>query len=150
MQQHPSPFLTTPERIAYLEKKKYLFGTRPSDTDTERLGSMNFHYFLGYARNYRSLVTQDRISPHDVLHHVLDIVELDHELAVSIYRALRTFEWKLRNVLVESFCTLNNGDPTGLLLPDNFIEMAAGQVPLPAIIRSQLEHSREPFLCGAL
>ena len=49
------PFLTVEQRVDYLYDRNYFERGSVTDEHTRRLSGLNFHYFLGYARNYRAL-----------------------------------------------------------------------------------------------
>lgn len=56
------PFLTLDEQVDYLYRKDYFAPNSFLEEDIARLKSMNFHYFLGYARNFRELYFQRKLT----------------------------------------------------------------------------------------
>lgn len=139
------PFLTVEGRIDYLTRKNYLFGSVPTDSARERLAVINFHYLLGYARNYRALASQSLVPQDDVLTRVLAIVDADREVSVSIFHALRKLEWRLRALVVEHHCALY--PPTQCFLDSkHFRVFDRDQPPLETMVEKYIRRSREPFL----
>lgn len=141
----PPPFLSVEARVAYLERKSYLFGSEPTQEARERLNEVNFHYLLGYARNYRMLAAQGSVPTDDVLTRVFSIVDADRELAVVIFDALRQLEWKLRSLTVEHHCA--HFPTTGCFLrPGHYRVFDPGQPPVEVLLEKYIRRSREPYL----
>lgn len=139
------PYLTLDDRLVYLTRKGYLFGSVPCDEDIARLGRVNFHYLLGYARNYRMLAERGVAPKDDVLHRVLAVVDADRDLSVVVFRALRQLEWRLRALLVEHHCSAfpSNGcylDRAHYLVFDPSLPS------MPDLLARQINRSREPFV----
>ena len=145
----PKPFLTLDERLEYLSRKNYLFDSETTDDDRSRLATLNFHYFLGYARNYRHLASIAQVPTDDVLARVLRLVELDRALSVVLFDGLRRLEWKLRACLVDQHCGLF---PTTTC----YLDVAHYRVFNPRLpelhtsLRKHIERSREPFVAAHL
>lgn len=104
----PTPFLDVGERVQYLHDRGYFNKSAVTDSDRARLANINFHYFLGYARNYRALVGRKEIAvteaqkrPEDVF----KLIELDAEVSAVVHSALRSAEWRLRSLTVQHYCT---------------------------------------------
>lgn len=141
----PLPFLTLPERVEYLRQKGYLFGSNPTQAAQDRLATLNFHYFLGYARNYRQLASRGVVSTDDVLGSVLDLIDCDRHLSVAVFHALRKLEWKLRALLVEHHCGMFPA--TGCYLEEAHYKSFNPELPdLHLSLARHIERSREPFI----
>lgn len=100
------PFLTVEERVQYLYDREYFAHGTVNDTHRARLAETNFHYFLGYARNYRALVGRrqiqvDRKHPDDVFR----VIDLDTRVSALVHEGLRSAELRLRSAAVEKYCT---------------------------------------------
>jgi hypothetical protein len=139
------PFLPLDERIGYLTRKKYLFGSVPSETARERLGRINFHYFLGYARNYRLLGTSGLVPTDDALDRVFAVIDADRAVAVAVFRALGKLEWNLRALLVQHHCAMFTPS-TCYLDPAHYIVLDPGLPPLETLLTRDICRSREPFV----
>lgn len=101
----PTPFLDLDDRVRYLYERDYFPAGTLTDEHRARLEKLNFHYFLGYARNYRMLVGRGLIDrcqkdPDDVF----ELIEMDHKVAGLLYGGLRRAEWSLRSSVVEHYC----------------------------------------------
>ncbi|MDO5661304.1 MAG: Abi family protein, partial [Brachybacterium sp.] len=99
------PFLTVEERVQYLYDREYFAPGTVDDTHRARLAETNFHYFLGYARNYRALVGRQQVQvtqkhPDDVFR----VIDLDARVSALIHEGLRSAEWRLRAAAVERYC----------------------------------------------
>lgn len=142
----PPPFLTLDQRLEYLVRKNYLFDGIPSDDARESLGNLNFHYFLGYARNYRQLGSRSVVrTDGDVLERMLSLVELDRELSIVVFHGLRRLEWRLRALLVQHHCELF---PTTacFLDPGHYRVLKPDLPPIELSLLKHIERSREPYL----
>lgn len=100
------PFLSVAQRVRYLYDRQYFEEGTVTDKHAVRLEEVNFHYFLGYARNYRALVGRklidvDRKSPDDVFR----VIDADARMSALLHRGLRAAEWRLRSVVVEKYCS---------------------------------------------
>lgn len=145
MTTHPLPFLTLDERVAYLGAKHYLFGSVPSEAARQRLDALNFHYFLGYARNYRLLGSRQQVPTDNTLDRILTIVDLDRLLSVEIFHALRKIEWRLRALLVEHHCAMFT--PTQCYLDAAHYSVHNPSLPpLPEVLTKHITRSREPYV----
>lgn len=139
------PFLTLDQRVEYLHDKNYLFGSAPSEHARERLGSVNFHYFLGYARNYRLLGSLGRVPTGHTLDSMFAVIDADCHLAVAIFRGLRKLEWRLRALYVEHHCSVF--PPNACYLdPGHYQVFKPGLPPLPEILENHIRRSREPYV----
>ncbi|MFC6398007.1 Abi family protein [Luteococcus sanguinis] len=141
------PFLNLDGRVGYLYERGYFPRGSVTDEHRERLGSMNFHYFLGYARNYRMLTAQglpciQQPIPDDVFR----VIDRDHEVAKLLYQGLRQAEWNLRSLAVEHYCGAH--DPCGSFLREQqYVCTSSGSETemVRGIINSVLRHG-EPFV----
>lgn len=138
-----APYLTVEERVTYLCEKGY--ASEVSDDVTRYLARVNFHYFLGYARNFRKLVNEGRVSGDTSLDRLLRIIDLDRELSVLSFDALRRFEWRLRAAYVERHCELFA--PTGCYVDEAHYVRPNPDLPtVPACIRKHSLQTREPYV----
>ena len=101
----PPPYLDVAGRVNYLYAREYFDQGSITDADAARLATVNFHYFLGYARNYRALTGRNQIAlgsrrPVDVF----NLIDLDAEVSTLLHSALRSVEWRLRALTVEGYC----------------------------------------------
>ncbi|MFZ1411099.1 MAG: hypothetical protein WAS07_06565 [Micropruina sp.] len=76
------PFLTVDQRVDYLYNRDYFERGSVTHEHAEQLSRLNFHYFLGYARNYRALVGRRQVqvsrkSPDDVFR----VIDLDGKVS---------------------------------------------------------------------
>lgn len=99
------PFLTVEDRVQYLYDRQYFVVGSVSEEHRARLAQTNFHYFLGYARNYRALVGRGQVHvaekhPDDVFR----IIDLDARVSALVHEGLRSAEWRLRSSAVEHYC----------------------------------------------
>ncbi|HJE84065.1 MAG TPA: Abi family protein [Corynebacterium amycolatum] len=97
------PYLSPDDRVKYLYERNYFPAGSLTDSHIGRLGYLNFHYYLGYARNYRVLVDSERIPGPKDPDDVFGIIDLDHELSELLYSSLRKAEWNLRAAVVEKY-----------------------------------------------
>lgn len=100
-----TPFLTVEERVQYLYEREYFETGTVGDEHRSRLAAVNFHYFLGYARNYRALVGRQQVQvsakhPDDVFR----VVDLDARVSSLAHEGLRSAEWRLRSAAVQHYC----------------------------------------------
>lgn len=99
------PFLTVSQRIDYLYDRSYFERASVTDHHAKRLAGLNFHYFLGYARNYRALVGRGQISvSHKSPDDVFRVIDMDTAVSALVHEGLRTAEWRLRAAAVEQYC----------------------------------------------
>lgn len=141
------PYLTPKQRAEYLVRRGYVEAGDLSEEATSFLGRTNFHYFLGYARNFRKLRRDGLIEGDDRIDRVIQMVQLDHEVSTRLFAALRTLEWRLRSALIDHHCQLY--PPAGCFLkPDHFTVMRLEAPPVDVVLREQIARSREPFVLG--
>ncbi|WP_180342474.1 Abi family protein [Actinomyces wuliandei] len=142
----PSPYLSLDDRLAYLRSHGYVHGNDEiSARSRSFLADVNFHYYLGYARNYRTLVRKGLAEFHGAADRIIDIIELDHQLAEHTYTAVRIFEWRLRAHFVIEHC--RHHPPTECFLsPGHFTSRSTGGKPTSARVREEILRSREPYI----
>lgn len=141
------PFLTADQRVTYLYERGYFPAGSVRDEHRARLSTINFHYFLGYARNYRLIASMgsslvSNSTPDDVFR----IIDHEHEVAQLLYRGLRQAEWNLRALAVERFCTKFDACGTYLTQAQYLCTSAGSEDEMVrSIINSVLRHG-EPFV----
>lgn len=108
------PYLTTPEQKAALINQKGYFGDTPlTDDQTASLDNINFHYFLGYAKNYGMLQRRGIYDGVPNPQDVFDLIDIDRQISVLLFGLIRDAELHLRNLTVQCFCEKNS--PTSYL-----------------------------------
>lgn len=141
------PFLNPEQKVAYLYERSYFPKGALTTHHEARLRTLNFHYFLGYARNYRLLSDQGSagitaVHPDDVFR----MIDRDHEMAQLLYKGLRHVEWRLRALAVEHYCARFDACGTYLRPAQYLAERPDGQGEMVrAILNSVVRHS-EPFV----
>lgn len=101
------------QKLKYLGDKGYFGSADLNDTQVEILTNINFHYFLGYARNYGMLHDRGIFGGDRDPQHVFDLIALDQEVASLLFNLIRQAELNLRNRTVDFFCS--NSVPTSYL-----------------------------------
>ncbi len=101
----PPPYLSLDARVEYLVSNDYFAAESITEEHRARLARMNFHSFMGYARNYRKLRQGGHLegvsgTPADVF----ALVDLDHRVATHAFSAIRAAELGLRAATVECYC----------------------------------------------
>lgn len=143
------PFLTVDERAQYLIDKGYTRETEVSESVRDHLAHNNFHHFLGYARNYGSLISQGRIDEEFSLEQLVDIISADKEVSVILFRALQTLEHQLRAQLVEAHCAILA--PTDCFLESShYIKLSLSRDTPEAALISQILRMKEPYVYDRL
>ena len=111
---------------------------------------MNFHSFLGYARNYRNLSKGGHLkgavgTPDEVF----TLVDLDHRVAAHAFSAIRTAELRLRAATVECYC--EHHDPHRAFLdPDTYSALSErdnGAALVAKIVDGALRYG-EPYVAN--
>ncbi|MFJ4254762.1 Abi family protein [Microbacterium sp. NPDC090003] len=141
-------YLTPEERAEYLVDRGYIEAGELSDEAKAFIGRTNFHYFLGYARNFRKLRRDGLIEGDDRIDRVIQMVRLDHAVSTRLFDALRTLEWRLRSALVDQHCQLYPAREC-YLRPNHYTVMNVEATPVDVLLRDQIARSREPFVLGA-
>ena len=140
-----SPYLTTEGKLKYLVEHGYTKDTLLHESTTMLLERTNFHYFLGYARNYRSLIRAEKVHPDSPIDDIANIVRFDHELSVLIFGALQQFEWRLRAAIVDCHCAYFA--PSDCFLEsEHFIREIDSRPTVESLIYQQTLRSKEPYL----
>lgn len=144
----PAPFLSMEERIQYLAKRGYFSADSLNDAAQTRLRNINFHYFLGYARNYRMLADQLGLGSPKSIEDVFQVIELDHQMADLMFSALRSTEHLLRSTLVEQYCTAGLDPYKSFLDPATYQNFGGAVTPemLTFSIADQVLRYREPYV----
>lgn len=140
------PFLTFEQRLAYLIDRGYVKDVTLTDEEDSFLRSVNFHYFLGYARNFRKLRREVDEFRDAGISELIQIVRLDQELAGLVFDGLRTLEWRLRAAFVEHYCATRSATDTYhsvlTYAQDNLDQ------PIHEAILRQVMRSKEPYILG--
>lgn len=98
------PFLSLNDRVEYLYEKHYFPNDSFSELDRLLLEKINFHYFIGYARNFRMLHDQQMINCPKEPSQVFKIIEMDTQISALLYKGLRKAELLLRHYTVKHYC----------------------------------------------
>ena len=135
------------------DQRKYLIakgyfpqGTTLSDDDRDMLACSNFHYLLGYFRNYNKYKSEGLLPENPGISDVLDIVRMDVEVSSLLYGYMRQSEQAIRATWVDVFCTYRS--PHEYLNPDAYICMNQDR-PVDALIKDMMRHIlryREPYV----
>lgn len=110
------------QRLEYLRQKGYFGETSFSDDLVAQLSCINFHYFLGYARNYARLFELGIFEGNRDPQHVFDLISLDQKVATLLFDWIRRAELGLRSRTVDFFCA--NGSPTSYLDESRLIQLS--------------------------
>jgi len=141
----PRKHLTLDGRVDYLIEKGYAIDGAVSDGVRRLLASMNFHYFLGYARNFRALVNGGKISGDTSLDRLLTVIRLDREFSAALFAGIADLEWLLRSALVEAHCDMH--PPRACYLnEDHYRVLNIDGPPTHVMVRDQTLRSREPYV----
>ena len=97
-------FLPLEERVNYLYKKDYFARDSFTEQEITRLETVNFHYFLGYARNCRELHFTGRLKGEKTPDRVFRLIDVDAKVSEALYTGIRNAEWLLRHYLVQAYC----------------------------------------------
>lgn len=135
------------------DQRKYLIakgyfpqGTTLSDDDRDMLACSNFHYLLGYFRNYSKYKNEGLLPGNPDISDVLDIVRMDVKVSSLLYGYMRQSEQAIRAAWVDVFCTYRS--PHEYLNPDAYICMNQDR-PVDALIKDMMRHIlryREPYV----
>ena len=131
----------------YLVAKRYFpQGITLSDDDRDMLACSNFHYLLGYFRNYNKYKSEGLLSENPGISDVLDIVRMDVKVSSLLYGYMRQSEQAIRAAWVHVFCT--HRSPNEYLNPDAYICMDRKK-PVDTLIKDMMRHIlryREPYV----
>lgn len=141
------PFLDIDGRVQYLYDRDYFDRGTITEDHRQRLSRLNFHYFLGYARNYRTLIGRGKVgSGSKQPDQVFSLIERDHEVSELIYSGMRRAEWRLRSLAVKHYCDLF--DSRGSFLNESQYQLtsegSAGAL-ISQIVGQTLRY-REPYV----
>lgn len=104
IQNNRPPFLTTAEKVTYLAERHYFQRASITDEDVNRLSTVNFHFFIGYARNFRYLHDNGAISVPKNAKEVFKIMDADAQMSSYIFSGIRAVEFLLRHHFVNELC----------------------------------------------
>lgn len=141
------PYLTLENRADYLVDRGYMEKGELSADAKAFLGRTNFHYFLGYARNFRKLRREGRVEGNDRIDRVIELVMIDHEVSTRLFGALRTLEWRLRASLVDHHCAMYPSK-SYFLDPGHYRVMDSDATPIQLVLLDQIARTREPYVLG--
>ena len=131
----------------YLVARRYFpQGTTLSDDDRDMLACSNFHYLLGYFRNYNKYKSEGLLPENPGISDVLDIVRMDVEVSSLLYGYMRQSEQAIRATWVDVFCTYRS--PYEYLNPNAYICMDQDR-PVDVLIKDMMRHIlryREPYV----
>lgn len=143
------PPLPIESRAQYLVNKGYTRGGDVGPAVREFLPHVNFHHFLGYARNYGKLTSEGRISLDTSLDAVVKIIETDRQVASLLFQACQSYEHQLRALLVDAHLQLF--DAYGCFFEDShyLVRRANGRSPAAEVVKQTLR-MKEPFVVDRL
>lgn len=137
--------------MRYLVDHGYVDGSTITDAHRSRLAALNFHYFLGYAGNYRALADRGRIGlPAKDAADLFRLIDLDARLAGMVHDRLRAVEWRLRAMVVDLYC--GKYGPTGFLDEGRYLRVSQDEparAMVATILRDIYRHD-EPYVGRAL
>lgn len=102
----PIPFLEPDQKEQYLRDHQMIAGPPMDDEEKVWLETINFHYFIGYARNYRALVGRNVVEGSKHFCEIRSIIESEIALSTFMMPWLRKAEWHLRALAVKHFCKI--------------------------------------------
>ncbi len=122
----------------YLVAKRYFpQGTTLSDDDRDMLACSNFHYLLGYFRNYNKYKSEGLLPENSGISDVLNLVRMDVKVSSLLYGYMRQSEQAIRAAWVDVFCTYRS--PHEYLNPNAYICMNQDR-PVDALIKDMMRH----------
>ena len=131
----------------YLVDKRYFpQGITLSDDDRDMLACSNFHYLLGYFRNYNKYKNEGLLPENPDISDVLDIVRMDVAVSSRLYGYVRQSEQAIRAAWVKAFCSKRQ--PSDYLNPDAYLCMNQDR-PVDTLIKDMMRHIlryREPYV----
>lgn len=139
------PYLSVEERVEFLLEKGYTQETEASDEVREFLRHINFHHFLGYARNYGALASRGQIAEEPTLQGIVDVILLDQRVSAYLFTALQRLEWQLRAQLVEFHCELFS--PVACFLQEeHYLKMDLDRDTPDVNVVRQILRMKEPYV----
>lgn len=131
----------------YLVDKRYFpQGITLSDDDRDMLACSNFHYLLGYFRNYNKYKNEGLLPENPDISDVLDIVRMDVAVSSLLYGYVRQSEQAIRAAWVKAFCSKRQS--SDYLNPDAYLCMNQDR-PVDTLIKDMMRHIlryREPYV----
>lgn len=121
----PIPFLPPDQQEDYLRSHEMIEGPALSQEESDWLGTVNFHYFLGYARNYRALIGRKEIPGPKSFSDIRSVVTAEADLSAFLTPWLRKAEWFLRALAVKHYCQ-GKGHGNGFLEMDEWRSFEPG------------------------
>lgn len=100
----PIPFLGLQEREKFLREHNMIDDKKLSDEDRLWLETVNFHYLMGYARNYRAMARQRIVEGPKSFADIRSILDVEVKFSAFMMPWLRQAEWFLRALTVKHFC----------------------------------------------
>lgn len=135
------------------DQRKYLIakgyfpqGTTLSDDDRDMLACSNFHYLLGYFRNYNKYKSEGLLPENPGISDVLNLVRMDVEVSSLLYGYMRQSEQAIRAAWVHVFC--DERSPFEYLNPDAYYstnQNKTGETLTRDMMRHILRY-REPYV----
>lgn len=122
------PFLTTDGKIEYLEERHYFPRSSITEDDVARLATVNFHFFIGYARNFRYLHDNGAITVQKSPSEVFRIMDADSQMSPYIFSGIRTVEFQLRHHFVNALCK-SSCPYDDYLEPSNYLLLDSNYTP---------------------
>lgn len=140
----PIPYLDFPQRVRYLTEREYFDTVLLTRDEQIFLESINFHYFLGYARNFRKMRREVSGFASASISELIEVVRLDQELSCLLFEGLRMLEWRLRAAFVENYCvtheSVNSYHAESTYARDELDQ------PIHDAVLRQIIRSKEPYI----
>lgn len=151
-QQKQSPYLSVDERILYLHEHGYFDKASIADEHLQRLENINFHYFLGYARNYRMLASKTNLVLEKNAQDVFDLMDLDHQVSDFIFSSMRFAEQRLRSAFVKHYCELGLSPVDSYFSVDSYTDSSLEDTSEKLVrnLQDQVLRYREPYVVAHL
>lgn len=145
------PFLGPEEKVQYLVSRHYFDSARFKDDDFEKMKGINFHYFLGYARNSRYLHDNGALRVSKSPGEVFDIIERDTVMSGYVFGGVREVELRMRHLLVDAMasCASPYGDYLDIENYVSFSERFSAQSLVDGLLRDIVSY-REAFVVSHL
>lgn len=146
--QLPPPFLDIDDRIRYLYDRGYVEKGCITPLSKQRLTQMNFHYFLGYARNYRMIAGSTDLVKNKDITDIFHIIDVDHRVSDLMISTLRSAEHYLRSTLVQEYCRAGFSPSASFLDSQTYRNLGENSSPerLVETIADQILRYREPYV----
>lgn len=138
------PYLDFPQRVRYLIEREYFDEVALARDEQAFLESINFHYFLGYARNFRKMRPEVKGFSSASISELIEVVRLDQELSCLLFEGLRMLEWRLRAAFVDSYCATHES-VNSYHVASTYARDELDQPIHEAVLR-QVIRSKEPYI----